>query len=68
MLSNGNYKELQATCATARKHADQGNYEEAKRLKTLKGLTAVEFIAKAYAENPQRFRFHPYHLTSGPNN
>ncbi len=32
MLSDGNYKELQATCATARKHADQGNYEEAKRL------------------------------------
>ena len=32
MLSDGNYKELQATCATARKHADQGNYEEARRL------------------------------------
>ena len=32
MLSDDNYKELQATCATARRHADQGNYEEAKRL------------------------------------
>ncbi len=32
MLSDGNYKELQATCATARKHADRGNYEEARRL------------------------------------
>ena len=32
MLSDGNYKELQATCATARKHADQGDYDEAKRL------------------------------------
>jgi uridine kinase len=32
MLSDDNYKELQATCATARKHADQGDYEEAKRL------------------------------------
>ena len=32
MLSDGNYKELQAACATARKHADQGNYEEARRL------------------------------------
>jgi len=42
-------------------------YNFAKRLKTLKGLTAFEFIAKAYTENPQRFRFHPYHLTSGPN-
>ena len=32
MLSDRNYKELQATCATARKHADQGDYDEAKRL------------------------------------
>ena len=34
MLSDGNYKELQAICATARKHADKGNYEEARRLMT----------------------------------
>jgi phage regulator Rha-like protein len=32
MLSDRNFKELQATCATARKHADRGDYEEAKRL------------------------------------
>jgi hypothetical protein len=42
-------------------------YNFAKRLKTLKGLTAFELIAKAYTENPQRFRFHPNRLTSGPN-
>ncbi len=42
-------------------------YNFAKRLKTLKGLTAFEFISKIYTEDPQRFRFHPNHLTSGLN-
>ena len=42
-------------------------YNFAKRLKTLKGLTAFEFISKVYTEEPNRSRLHPNHLTSGLN-
>jgi transposase InsO family protein len=39
----------------------------AKRLKTLKGLTPYEAICKAWADQPDRFRYDPTHLTSGLN-
>ena len=40
-------------------------YNFAKRLKTLKGLTPYEHICKAWADEPQRFRYDPTHLTTG---
>jgi transposase InsO family protein len=42
-------------------------YNFAKRLKTLRGLTPYEAICKAWAEQPNRFRLDPIHLTSGLN-
>jgi transposase InsO family protein len=43
-------------------------YNFAKRLKTLRGLTPYEAICKAWAEEPNRFKLDPVHLTSGLNN
>jgi len=40
----------------------------ARRLKTLRGLTPYEAICKAWADEPDRFRADPVHLTSGLNN
>jgi transposase-like protein len=40
-------------------------YNFAKRLKTLRGLTPYETICKAWADEPDRFRYDPIHLTSG---
>ena len=42
-------------------------YNFAKRLKTLRGLTPYETICKAWADEPDRFRYVPIHLTSGLN-
>jgi len=42
-------------------------YNFAKRLKTLQGFTPYEAICKAWADNPERFRYDPIHLTSGLN-
>ncbi len=42
-------------------------YNFAKRLKTLRGLTTYEAICKAWADEPDRFRYDPSHLTSGLN-
>ena len=42
-------------------------YNFAKRLKTLRGLTPYEHICKAWADEPDRFRYDPTHLTSGLN-
>jgi transposase-like protein len=42
-------------------------YNFAKRLKTLKGLTPYEAICKAWADEPDLFRYDPTHLTSGLN-
>jgi transposase InsO family protein len=43
-------------------------YNFAKRLKTLHGLTPYEAICKVWADEPDRFRDDPTHLTSGLNN
>jgi transposase InsO family protein len=43
-------------------------YNFAKRLKTLRGLTPYEAICTAWANEPDRFRLDPIHLTSGLNN
>lgn len=40
-------------------------YNFAKRLKTLKGLTPYEHICNVWADQPSRFRYDPFHLTSG---
>ena len=42
-------------------------YNFAKRLKTLRGLTPYEAICKIWAEQPERFKLDPIHLTSGLN-
>jgi len=42
-------------------------YNFAKPLKTLQGLTAYEAICKAWADEPNSFRYDPTHLTSGLN-
>ena len=42
-------------------------YNFAKRLKTLGGLTPYEAICKAWADQRNRFRYDPTHLTSGLN-
>ncbi len=42
-------------------------YNFAKRLKTLKGMTAFEFINDKWTSEPERFRLHPNHLFPGPN-
>jgi hypothetical protein len=42
-------------------------YNFAKRLKTLRGLTPYEAICKAWAHEPDRFKYDPNHLTSGLN-
>jgi transposase InsO family protein len=42
-------------------------YNFAKRLKTLQGLTPYERICNAWADEPDRFRYNPLHLTSGLN-
>ena len=41
-------------------------YNHARRLKTLRGLTPVEFVHQAWTKEPQRFRINPLHLTPGP--
>ena len=53
-----------------RRHLDNfvAAYNFAKRLKTLQGLTPYEAICKAWADEPDRFRYDPIHLTSGLNN
>jgi hypothetical protein len=57
--------------AVARLHAAANvkiaAYNFAKRLKTLRGLTSYEAICKAWADQPDRFRYDPTHLTSGLN-
>jgi transposase InsO family protein len=42
-------------------------YNFARRLKTLRGLTPYEAICKVWADEPDRFRIDPVHLTSGLN-
>jgi hypothetical protein len=42
-------------------------YNFARRLKTLRGLTPYEAICNAWADDPDRFRLDPIHLTSGLN-
>ena len=42
-------------------------YNFARRLKTLRGLTPYEAICTAWANEPDRFRLDPLHLTSGLN-
>jgi len=44
-----------------------GAYNFAKRLKTLRGLTPYEFICKTWADEPNRFKRDPTHLTTGLN-
>jgi hypothetical protein len=42
-------------------------YNFAKRLKTLKGLTAYEFIIKCWQTEKKRFKINPNHHTLGLN-
>lgn len=42
-------------------------YNHARRLKTLRGLTPYEYIAKIWTEEPRRFKIDPYHHSPGLN-
>ena len=42
-------------------------YNHARRLKTLRGLTPYEYVARTWTEEPERFRLSPYHHTAGLN-
>ena len=42
-------------------------YNYGRRLKTLKGLTPYEFIAKTWTKQPERFRPNPVHQMPGLN-
>jgi Integrase core domain len=80
--TNGQVERMNRTLkeATVRRYHDEthqqledhlaaflGAYNFAKRLKTLQGLTPYEAICKAWANEPERFRRAPVHLTSGLN-
>lgn len=59
-------------CQTKRQLEDHlgafpDDYNFAKRLKTLRGLTPYEAICTAWANEPDRFLLDPIHLTSGLN-
>src|SRR6476620_9232001 len=58
-----------ATHQQLREHLDAflDAYNFAKRLKTLRGITPYERVCKACADDPDRFRYDPTHLTSGLN-
>lgn len=43
-------------------------YNFAKRLKTLKGLTAYEYICQIWTKEAERFNVNPIHHTVGLNN
>jgi transposase InsO family protein len=43
-------------------------YNFAKRLKSLRGLTAYQYICKIWTKQPKRFRINPLHHTLGLNN
>lgn len=40
-------------------------YNHAHRLKTLRGLTPYEYVARVWTEDPTRFKIDPYCHTSG---
>jgi transposase InsO family protein len=42
-------------------------YNHARRLKTLRGLTPYEYIARIWTEQPRRFKIDPYHHSTGLN-
>ena len=42
-------------------------YNHARRLKTLRGLTPYEYVARIWTEEPDRFKIDPYHYSTGPN-
>jgi transposase InsO family protein len=42
-------------------------YDHARRLKTLRGLTPYEYIARVWTEQPHRFKLAPYHHSTRPN-
>jgi transposase InsO family protein len=42
-------------------------YNHGRRLKTLRGLTPYEYVARIWTEDPGRFKSDPYRLTPGPN-
>jgi hypothetical protein len=42
-------------------------YNHARRLKTLRGLTPYEYVARIWTEEPSRFKADPYRYSSGLN-
>jgi transposase InsO family protein len=42
-------------------------YNYGRRLKTLRGLTPYEYIARIWKEEPERFKINPYRYSSGLN-
>ena len=42
-------------------------YNHGRRLKTLRGLTPYEYIARIWTEEPERFKIDPYRYSLGLN-
>ena len=42
-------------------------YNHGRRLKTLRGLTPYEYVARIWTEDPVRFKIDPYRHITGPN-
>lgn len=42
-------------------------YNHARRLKTLRGLTPYEYVARIWTEDPGGFKINPYRHSSGLN-
>jgi transposase InsO family protein len=42
-------------------------YNHARRLKTLRGLTPFEYVARVWTDDPGRFKADPYRYSPGPN-
>ncbi len=42
-------------------------YNHGRRLKTLRGLTPYEYVARIWTEDPNRFKINPYRYSPGLN-
>ena len=43
-------------------------YNHGRRLKTLRGLTPYEYVARIWTDEPERLKVDPYRYSTRPNN